>query len=439
MSIPRIPEKVAWRNGLVLEPKHFDVSDQRVASLAYISSLVADPWPWGFTGVFVDETALASGQLRIECEGIFPGGHPFRNVTINQTLVAGSDAQQATFHLVRDSESGNFSATSEERGASAHTMPIAKLVFHGGVWTTQPDWSPPSLFIDTEHPMRLDINRQLGALAALAVGFSTTLRLPGAEERPVARVLSQVAAALSQGVGVIQALLASPAVSPGRIGIEALRLALGVRSAARIFDPLDSTWDATDQRGSIRRLLYAAESAASGIGLPFRASAFIPTEEGNMLKVDGMPSESLLLAIEASRPSDLIAGRAWFEGAALASPDRIQEALNRRVAGCARRPIDRDTRIGVSSGPLLALYNVDNDQVWRSGQAELALASKTPPPINTSFSVLIPEEGANAGQPTGGFAPSEPGVSAPGGANVPGGAGGWRGGSSGPVRSRNQM
>ena len=266
-----------------------------------------------------------------------------------------------------------------------------------------PDWSAPVLLIDPDHPMRIEVNRQLGSLAALGAGFAATLRLPGAEERPVARVLGQVSSALAQGVGVIQALLAAPAVSPGLIGIEALRLALGVRGAARIFEHLDSAWEAGDQRGSIRRLLYAAESAASGIGLPFRANLFATTEDSNMLLVDGAPADTLVLAIEAGRPADLIAARSWLEGAALAAPDRIQDALSRRVAGCTRQPIERDPRIGISSGPLLALYHVENDSVWRGGQAQLALASKVPPPINTSYSVLVLNENdLSSGSPYGG-------------------------------------
>ena len=413
MRIPAIPETVSWRNGLVLESSHFQLTDRRNAILSYLSGLLADPWPWGFVSFRMDETALASGQLRIDCEGIFPDGEPFRQKGLVQAITRSSnDNNQAYFFLSRNPESGKLSLINGDDVPSDTTLPAARLIFHTGVWSGLADWSPPALLIGPDHPVRVDINRQLGALAALGAGFMATLRLPGAEERPVARVLGQVAAALASGVGVIEALLSAPAVAPGRVGIEALRLALGVRSAAGIFERLDGAWDPADQRGSIRRLLYAAESAASGIGLPFRASVFRQTDDLDMLVVDGMPSDTLLLAIEASRPADLIAARSWLEGAALASPDRIQEALMRRVAGCARRPVERDSRIGISSGPLLALYHVDDDMSWRGGKAEIALAAKTPPPPNTSFSMLIPEgvgglsSSAPPGGPTSGGAPA---------------------------------
>jgi hypothetical protein len=389
--IPTIPEAVPWRDGLVLTPSHFKRTDQRHAVLSHCVGLVADPWPWGFLSLRMDETALASMQLRIDCEGIFPTGEPFRENGLTHALTPARDGDQRNFHLSRNPETEQLSLRVGDEAPSETTLPVARLTFHGGVWGGLSDWSPPALLIGPDHAMRADLNRQLGSLAALGAGFMATLRLPGAEERPVARALGQVAAALAQGVGVIEALLTAPVVSPGRVGIEALRLALGVRSAAGIFERLDDAWDPADQRGSIRRVLYAAESAASGIGLPFRANVFRQADEPEMLVVDGMPSDVLLLAIEASRPADLISARAWIEGAALAATDRIQEALMRRVAGCARRPIERDPRIGISSGPLLALYHVDDDMSWRGRNADLALAAKTPPPPNTSFSMLVPE------------------------------------------------
>ena len=396
-SVPNIPQAVSWRNGMVLDPSHFQSTDQRTAQLTHLASLLADPWPWGFAHLEIDDTALASGQLRVDCEGIFPDGVPFVSTRLNQPLPEGSDGDQADYS-VRRTATGELLLQAGDHAPGNDMLPVAKLVFRGGLWSGLSDWSAPTLLVGQDHAMRTEVNRQLGALAALCTGFMATLRLPGAENRPAARMLGLVAGVLAQGVGVIEALLAAPAVAPGRIGLEALRLALGVRSAAGIFEQLDSGWDPADQRGSIRRLLYAAESAASGIGLPFRASVFKASDDDRVLLVDGVPSGGLLLAIEASRPADLIAARAWFDGSALAAPDRIQEALTRRVSGCRRHAVARDPSIGVSSGPLIALYQVDDDLAWRGGQQQLALAADTPPPANTSFSIFI-VEGAGGGAP----------------------------------------
>ena len=390
MTVPAIPAAVPWRNGMVLEPDHFQETDRRAAALSHLAGLAAEPWPWGFASVVVDEVALASAQLNVDCDGILPSGEPFRAQRLSRALPAGEEGDRADFHVQRGQD-GEVVLSSGTEAPAREVLPVARLVFHGGVWSHLADWSPPAYLLGPEHPMRADMAQQLGALAALCAGFMATLRLPGAEERPAARVIGQVAAALAQGVGVMEALLAAPAVSPGRLGIEALRLALGVRAAAGVFEQIEATWDPIDQRGSMRRLLYAAETTASGIGLPFRASPFRRNEDG-MLVVEGMPLDSLLLAIEAGRPADLIAARSWLEGAALAAPDRIQEAFGRRVAGCRRQPVDRDPRIGVASGPLLALYQVANDASWRGSSADLALAATTPPPPNTTFSVFLPDD-----------------------------------------------
>ena len=54
--------------------------------------------------------------------------------------------------------------------------------------------------------------------------------------------------------------------------------------------------------------------------------------------------------------------------------------------------MERDPRTGVSSGPLLALYQVENDSTWRDDGSALALGAKTPPPPDTSFSIFVPAD-----------------------------------------------
>lgn len=400
MISPTIPDAVPWQNGLILQPEHFQRSDRRSAALAHVAALAGDPWPWGFLSFRMDATALAAARLRIDCSGVFPGGDPFRQNALSSDLPSAKEGDQLRFHIQRSSDQGQILLQEGDEAPSDASLPAARLLYHNDVWGATADWTPTALILDAGHPIRDDVNRQLGALAALAAGFMATLRLPGADARPVARTIERVAAAIVEGVGVLEALLAAPAVSPGRLGIEALRLALSVRGAAGALETFEGrTWDPADQRGSLRRLLYAAEGAASGIGLPFRATVFQEVEGANMLVADNVPTEAVVLAVEATQAADLLAARNWLAGAALASPDRIQEALTRRVEGARRYPVDRDAHLGVSSGALLALYRVDPDLAWRATGGQLALAAKSPPP-NVSFSVLVAEGiGMQAGGP----------------------------------------
>lgn len=395
MSNVVIPETVSWKNGLILEPEHFRATDRRNAILSHLAALTSDPWPWGFVSFKIDLAALASGEFLMTAEGIFPNGQPFRELHANYKLDPGTDGDNINLALGLKSEGDSLPAIYPSNTATDISLPVARLIYRGGVWGQPPDWSPPAFLIGSNHPMRADLNKQLGSLSAIGAGFLATLNMPGSEDRPAARTLSEVTTALNQGIGMIEALLSAPVASPNKIGLEALRLALGVRGAARIHERLDISWDPANQRGSVRRLLYAAESAASGIGLPFRAQPFRKSAEEGTLRVDNVPGGPLLLAIEAARPADLTAAKAWFEGAALASPERIGEALSRRVGGCSRQTVEREPRFGVSSGPLVALYSIGDDMSWRGGSNKLALAASTQPPVNTSFSILVGEKSDN--------------------------------------------
>lgn len=425
MTIPNIPNAVDWRAGMVLEPDHFQTTDRRTFRLAHLAALTGDPWPWGLTEYQYDPTALASGELRLNVAGVFPGGQPFRQKGLTATLGAGGDGAEASYSLLRKGESDVALQSDSGAAPSMESMPVSKLAFRGGVWGMIPDWSPPAMVLWPDHPMRSELLRQIGSLSALAGGFMATLRLPGAEERPTARTMRDVASLLNQGVGVLEAMLSAPAVSPGRLGLEALRLALGVRSVTGEAERLTNPWDPADQQGSLRQLLWAAEQAASGIGLPFRSNMFRPTSEPDVFLAEQVPAGRLLLAIEGARPADIIAARTWFEGAALAAPDRIREALVRRVGGAPRQQIERDPQLGVSAGPLLALYQVEEDSNWRTSPDRLALAAATLPPPNVSFSLLIPED-MNQGRqqgPAPSAAPYAGGASPMGGGPAPMGAG----------------
>jgi len=387
---PEIPAEVPWSGVASPQAQHLGDSDARTAALVRIAALGVNPWPWGFLLAAVDEAALAGGELRAECDGVFPDGVPFSITRLSASLPPCEDGGKLCYAVTRwrDSEVLRLQPGAV---ATESSLPIARLCAVDGVWRPNADWSPPALLAGPEHPLRIEMSERLDALATLRDGLNATLRLPGAERRPAARVIGQVAISLAQGVGTMESLLACAALVPGQAGTEALKLAIAIRAAAGFFEAMPGpAWRPEDQRASLRKLLQTAEDVASGIGLPFRAAAFQPGNPTGVLVAEAVPGP-LIFSIKAHNSADLDAACDWMEGAALAAPDRIHEAVSRRVAGCRRSPIDRDATIGLSSGPTLALYRVDDDFAWRAGQRRLALAAEQPAPENVSFSILISE------------------------------------------------
>ena len=391
-GIPPIGAPVPWADGLVLRPEHFRDTDRRTETLVHLMGLGRDPWAFGFTRIELDAVALASGELRLECEGVFPGGQPFRTDRIS------ADIGSASGFEIRMRGEGDLVLEPGGGACSRDSLPAVRTRVRAGVVEADPDWSPPAVLVGPEHPLVAEAARTLGRLAGLAAGLAASLRIPGSDRRPGARAIERTHEVLTEHVGMMDWMLSWPVVGPTAIACEALRLALAVRSAARAGPRFEPAWDPADQRGSLRAILAAAEAAAASVGLPFRTRLFRPGRDESATRiVDGVGSGPVVVAVETARAADLPPVRHWLEGAALAAPDRIEEALTRRVGGAVRRAVDRDCDLGIASGPLVQLYRIEADPVWRGYAMDLAVDSRAPMPCEATLSAFVPEpEGRDA-------------------------------------------
>ena len=383
-GIPPIGSPVPWADGLILRPEHFRRTDRRTETLVHLVGLGHDPWAFGFTRIEVDQVALASGEVRIGCEGVLPGGRPFR--TDGVTAPLGNDAG----FEIRVGDEGDVVLAAGGLACSRQSLPAARTRVRAGTCEPDPDWSPPALLAGPGHPLVADTARALGSLAGLSAGLAASLRIPGTDRRPGAAAIERTHEVLAEHVGMMDWMLSWPAVSPSALAAEAVRLALAVRAAARFGSRFEPSWDPADQRGSLRAILAAAEAAAASIGLPFRARLFRSGEDGSGIRtVEGVGNGPVVVAVETTRAADLASARHWLEGAALGAPERIEEALMRRVGGAVRRPLDRDPDLGIASGPLVQLYRVEADPAWRGHSMDLAIGSRTEAPGEAAFSVFL--------------------------------------------------
>lgn len=70
--------KVAWKEGLFLQPHHFQQSDRYVEKLVESRTRLASPYPWGFSQIEVDRDVAQQTKFGLRvATGIFPDGTPF--------------------------------------------------------------------------------------------------------------------------------------------------------------------------------------------------------------------------------------------------------------------------------------------------------------------------------------------------------------------------
>ncbi|MFD1881847.1 type VI secretion system baseplate subunit TssK [Paracoccus pacificus] len=70
--------KVAWKEGLFLQPHHLQQADRWVENLVLARTRVITPYPWGVTEMQVDRDVIQQGRIGLRAvAGIMPDGTPF--------------------------------------------------------------------------------------------------------------------------------------------------------------------------------------------------------------------------------------------------------------------------------------------------------------------------------------------------------------------------
>ena len=70
--------KVAWKEGLFLQPHHFQQADRYFEKLLEGRTRLASPYPWGFSQIEVDRDLAQQTKFGLRvATGIFPDGTPF--------------------------------------------------------------------------------------------------------------------------------------------------------------------------------------------------------------------------------------------------------------------------------------------------------------------------------------------------------------------------
>ena len=70
--------RVAWKQGMLLRPQHFQQQDRHVDALIEARVAPLSPYPWGLVSFKLNENLANLGKFALEsCSGILPDGQPF--------------------------------------------------------------------------------------------------------------------------------------------------------------------------------------------------------------------------------------------------------------------------------------------------------------------------------------------------------------------------
>ena len=70
--------KVVWKEGMFLQPQHFQQAERYVLDIVSDRFRAASPWFYGITGISIDRDALANSLFTLsDCSGILPDGISF--------------------------------------------------------------------------------------------------------------------------------------------------------------------------------------------------------------------------------------------------------------------------------------------------------------------------------------------------------------------------
>lgn len=126
--------KVAWKEGLFLQPHHFQQSDRYFEKLLEARTRLASPYPWGFSQIEIDRDVAQQTKFGLRsATGIFPDGTPFDMPGISQLpdpvdIPEGSEGQSVWLTMPMTQVNGREVGTDDEASRAARYRLSAETV-----------------------------------------------------------------------------------------------------------------------------------------------------------------------------------------------------------------------------------------------------------------------------------------------------------------------
>ena len=416
MAAAPLYDRIAWHEGMLLAPQHFQQESARVDALVAWQALAAQPQAWGVRRLVIDEARLAGGLLRISLlQAILPNGAAVcydaataQGATLELDLAgyAGAMAQGAVpvflvlgtvrslrqpgqptafrpvaSALVEDEVS---EALAEEVPRMAANLALAAGRAPGAAWVAMqlmtlqkeneivqrgPYW-PAQLEIDAASPIGQRARRLAAHLRAKAVFLARQSGANAARLEDRVTMLEQRMYLASVGLHLplLEATLDAPSVPPLALYF-ALCAQLGALAALRpgAVPLAPPRYVHDDSHAAFGVVLDHLEALASEVSQEWRSQAF---------NFDGEAFALLLRAewlgarlVVGLRGQDERALARWMAGATIGSRTVSASLRDRRMLGAVRIPVDAAPELGLraSAGCFLFAITVA-DHVIVAGQ-----------------------------------------------------------------------
>jgi type VI secretion system protein ImpJ len=416
LTLAAPPHRIAWHEGMLLSPQHFQQEGARLDALIAWQHLAAQPLAWGVRRLEVDEGLLVNGLVRVlALEAVMPDGmavtwspqEPYAQdlqldlapwaaelesgevpvyLTIGRARSMRQAGQPSRFRAlpgqleedeVSEALPVDIPRAGPQLALAAGTLPSSVFVSIK-LMTVHKDrevcrrgpFVPPSLDLPADNALR----QRAQALAAQMRSKAAHLVKQGSD--PSSRLEDRLAmlenkarlGPLVAGLPVLEALLQSPAVSPYALYL-VLCAQLGPLATLRpgAVPMMPDPWIQADPRAAIGPMLEALEDLVGEVSQEWHTVPFIV--EAGRYTLDLPPDWSgtrLVVGLRGRPERDLVA---WMAGAVIGSREVWDSLTDRRVLGAARLRLDDAPELGLRSSAGYVLFGIEaSDMLTASGQ-----------------------------------------------------------------------
>jgi type VI secretion system protein ImpJ len=405
-----LPEAIQWHEGMLLAPQHFQqLSLRQEELLAYHLRSLA-PFHWGVTHLKFDSVLLVTGTCRVtELEGIMPDG-----LVVSRD---GQDIVQLEMDLTPMAEEMknrpvivNLVVASRKLGEPPVTGDLSRYASHDGLPVMDENTGESELRIPRLRPQmsllagdiipKKYVGFPIGQITLKDETYSFTDFIPPALHVPLQSTLGDLCSSVAKRLRQKAVFLSEQARSPSTPGDDTTLVELKetIKSLVLGLPHLEaSLYTGAAHPLTLYRDLCLVAGELSSVGPGMVPPMFSPYNHNDLRATFGQlrdflfkmldfiheaynavsfdyasgrwsigllalwMRDKLTIGIRVNSGQTEAAAAEWFEKSLIASEDRIEAMMTRRILGPQRQRIEKDSELGVVATPGIVLYSVKLD------------------------------------------------------------------------------